>query len=205
MSIMYITMNKYDILGYIILFGLLGICLYMYLEGDTMELKCVISTVDGQKYCVRDRKEVKRAADLLAKITTQCKKLVEYMIETHPEKDSVKRLKAGFNPQKIMETLPTSEYTAYSENKGEKLAFCLNKDKQNNNDLIDEHTLMFVALHELSHIATESIGHKSDFWQNFKFILECAKESGIHDPEDYKKKPAEYCGMKIRDNPFYDA
>ena len=202
---MYTEMDKYDILGYIILFGLLAVCLYMYLEGDTMELKCVVSTVDGQKYCVRDRKEVDRAANLLAKITTQCKKLVEYIAETHPDKDCVKRLKSGFNPKKIMETLPTSEYTAYSENKGEKLAFCLNKDKKNNNDLIGEHTLMFVALHDLSHIATESVGHKSDFWQNFKFILECAKDAGIHDPEDYKKKPAEYCGMKIRDNPFYDA
>lgn len=29
-----------------------------------------------------------------------------------------------------METLPTSEYTAYSQNKGEKLAFCLNKEKK---------------------------------------------------------------------------
>lgn len=201
---MYI-MNKYDILGYIILFALLGLCIYIYTQGDTLELKCVLSTVDGNKYCVRDRKEVKRAADLLAKITNQCKKLVEYMVEKHPENGCTQRLKAGFNPQKIMETLPTSEYTAYSENKGEKLAFCLNKKKENNNDLIDEHTLMFVALHELSHVATESIGHKSDFWQNFKFILECAKEMGIHDPEDYKKKPAEYCGMKIRDNPFYDA
>jgi hypothetical protein len=201
---MYI-MDKYDILGYIILFALLGLCFYIYTQGDTLELKCVLSTVDGNKYCVRDRKEVKRAADLLAKITNECKKLVEYMIEKHPDNDCTKRLKSGFNPQKIMETLPTSEYTAYSENKGEKLAFCLNKRKSDNNDLIDEHTLMFVALHELSHVATESIGHKTDFWQNFKFILECAKEMGIHDPEDYKKKPAEYCGMKIRDNPFYDA
>jgi hypothetical protein len=198
-------MDKYDILGYVILFALLGLCLYIYTQRDTLELKCVLSTVDGNKYCVRDRKEVKRAANLLAKITNQCKKLVEFMVEKHPNNDCTKRLKAGFNPQKIMETLPTSEYTAYSENKGEKLAFCLNKTKADNNDLIDEHTLMFVALHELSHVATESIGHKSDFWQNFKFILECAKEMGIHNPEDYKKKPAEYCGMKIRDNPFYDA
>jgi hypothetical protein len=104
-----------------------------------------------------------------------------------------------------METLPTSEYTAYSENKGEKLAFCLNRVKKNNDDLIEEHTLMFVALHELSHIGTESIGHQPDFWANFKFILENAKAAGIHDPADYKESPAEYCGMRIRDNPYYDA
>ena len=31
-----------------------------------------------------------------------------------------------------METLPTSGYTAYSENKGEKIAFWLNKTKREN-------------------------------------------------------------------------
>jgi hypothetical protein len=104
-----------------------------------------------------------------------------------------------------METLPTSEYTAYSENKGEKLAFCLNRKKEDNTNLIDESTLTFVAIHELSHIATKSIGHKQEFWDNFKFLLENAKESGIHNPVDYKKNPREYCGMSIHDNPYYDS
>ena len=117
----------------------------------------------------------------------------------------VQRLKTGFNPQRVVETLPTSEFTAYSENKGEKLAFCLNPKKNENiDDLIDEHTLMFVAIHELSHVGTKSIGHKTDFWENFKFLLTEAKEAGIHDPIDYKKKPTEYCSMPIKDNPFYD-
>jgi hypothetical protein len=103
-----------------------------------------------------------------------------------------------------METLPTSEYTAYSENKGEKIAFCLNKKRKGEDQMIDEHTLMFVAIHELSHVCTKSIGHKTEFWENFKFLLENAKDAGIHDPSDYKKKPTEYCGMNINDNPFYD-
>jgi hypothetical protein len=153
---------------------------------------------------VREREKVQDAADLLAKITNKCKTLVDYCKENHLDKDCVKRLVIGFNPQKIMETLPTSEYTAYSENKGEKLAFCLNRTRKGEDNMIDEHTLMFVAIHELSHIATKSVGHKSDFWENFKFLLECAKESGIHDPADYKKSPTEYCGMKIHDSPYYD-
>ena len=71
--------------------------------------------------------------------------------------------------------------------------------------MIDEHTLMFVAIHELSHVMTKSIGHKTEFWENFKFLLGCAKESGIHEPEDYKKKPQEYCSMNISDNPYFDS
>jgi hypothetical protein len=163
-----------------------------------------VSTVDGNKYCVREREKLQDAADLLAATSEKCKKLVDYCAEKHGDRPCVKRLKSGFNPQKFMETLPTSEYTAYSENKGEKLAFCLNRTKKGEDNMIDEHTLTFVAIHELSHIATESIGHKSEFWENFKFLLECAKEAGIHTPTDYKKEPTEYCGMKIRDNPYYD-
>ena len=197
-------MNKQDILGYILIFFILGICVYIYLDTDTFQLKCIVSTVDGNKYCVRERENLQEAADLLASVTEKCKKLVLYMKEKHPDKENVKRLVDGFNPKKIMETLPTSEYTAYSENKGEKLAFCLSKKKDDSTNLIDEHTLTFVAIHELSHVATKSIGHKTEFWQNFKFLLENAKEAGIHNPEDYKKSPKEFCSMKIHDNPYFD-
>ena len=75
----------------------------------------------------------------------------------------------NFNPKKIKEILPTSTYTAYSENKGEKLAFCTTVEK-GGSKLIDENTLTFVALHELSHIATKSVGHTKEFWKNFKLV-----------------------------------
>jgi hypothetical protein len=198
-------MNKLDILGYILIGFILIILGYIYFDSASFQLKCIVSTVDGNKYCVRERGDVQKAADLLARVTDKCKKLVDYVGDKYPEKENIKRLVKGYNPKKIMETLPTSEYTAYSENKGEKLAFCLNKKKGENSNLIDEHTLTFVAIHELSHIATKSIGHKTEFWQNFKFLLENAKEAGIHSPEDYKKAPKEYCSMKIHDNPYFDA
>jgi hypothetical protein len=198
-------MDKLDVLGYTVIGFILIVCLYMYFENSGFELKCIVSTVDGNKYCVRERGKINEAADLLAKITGKCRKLVDYMKNKFPEKDNVLRLVNGFNPKQIMETLPTSEFTAYSENKGEKVAFCLNKSKNGDVDnLIDEHTLTFVAIHELSHVATKSIGHKSEFWENFKFLLENAKEAGIHDPTDYKKAPQKYCGMNIHDSPYFD-
>jgi hypothetical protein len=143
------------------------------------------------------------AANLLADVTQKMKDTVAFIKEKHPKDPRTIRLVDGFNPKRINETLPTSELTAYSENKGEKLAFCLNT-KKSESTLIDINTLTFVALHELSHIATESIGHKQDFWENFKWVLENAIEAGIYIPIDYKKKPKEYCGMKINDNPYYD-
>lgn len=200
-------MDNLDILGFFIIIFILGICAYVYLDKDSFDLKCIVSTVDGNKYCVREREKIDKAADLLAKVTEKMKSLVEYVHGKYPDKENVERLYKGFNPKQVMEILPTSSYTAYSENKGEKLAFCLNKNNKTNLDndnLIDDSTLTFVAIHELSHIATKSIGHKSEFWENFKFLLEEAKSAGIHNPVDYKKTPGEYCSLKLTDNPYYD-
>ena len=166
-------MNKSEnILGYIIIGFILIISIKMYYDNDYFQLKCIVSDVNGKKYCVRERNNLKQASNLLANITVKMEKLVQYVKEKFPEQDNVKRLVKNFNPQKIKETLPTSEYTAYSENKGEKIAFCLSsKSKTDTKNMIDENTLTFVALHELSHLATKSIGHNDEFWNNFKFFF----------------------------------
>lgn len=193
-----------NVLTYVVLVIVIIGCLYVYFENNDFDLKCIVSSVDGNKYCVRERSKLKEASNLLANVSKKCKDLVAYMDEHHGSKESVQRLVKGFDQTVIKETLPTSKFTAYSENKGEKIAFCLNKKKQNNDNLIDEHTLMFVAIHELAHVMTLSIGHKTEFWDNFKFLLENAKDAGIHQPVDYSEKPQEYCGMTISDSPYYD-
>jgi len=196
-------MEKHSIFFYIFLGFVLFLCLIIYYQSDAFDLKCIIASKDGNRYCVREREKMELAANLLADVTQKMKDTVNFIKQKHPEDPRTKRLVNGFNPKKISETLPTSELTAFSENKGEKIAFCLNKSK-NGTKLIDINTLTFVALHELSHIATESVGHKQEFWQNFKWVLQNAKEAGIYSPVDYKKYPEEYCGMTINDNPYYD-
>ena len=197
-------MDNDSILGWIMILFIVIILYKLYNDSDYFQLKCIVSTVDGDKYCVRERSNIKEASDLLAKTNTKMKKFVVYVDKKYPDKPNIRRLVKKFNPNKIVETLPTSEYTAYSENKGKKLAFCLNKEKTNNNQLIDENTLMFVALHELSHIATESIGHNKEFWDNFKFLLKEAQEAGVYNMVDYSKENTEYCGMTITDNPYFE-
>lgn len=176
----------------------------LYFNSDSFNLRCIISDVNGNKYCVRDRNKLELAADRLAHVNNNLNKLVNHLSKKYPTKDNVQRLVNGYNPKKIYETLPTSEFTAYSENKGEKLAFCLDTEKNSKGRLIDINTLMYVALHEVSHIATKSIGHNDEFWNNFKFMITEAKEINIYNPINYKKEPARYCGMNISDNPYYD-
>ena len=118
------------------------LCMKMYHDSEMFQLRCVISGVDGNEYCVRDRAKVNEAADLLAQTTNKCSKVVQLMQQKKPNHPITKRLVEGYNPQSMRETLPTSSHTAYSENKGEKMAFCLTKRKNGNpNNLIDKNTL----------------------------------------------------------------
>jgi len=195
---------KLNMFGLIIILFIILIALKLYYESDVFNLRCIVSTADGRKYCVRERNEIEKASNLLAQTTDKLSYLVENMNNRFKNRENVQRLVENFNPTTIKETLPTSEYTAYSENKGEKLAFCLNKNNNNNNNLIDQNTLMFVAIHEIAHIMTLSVGHTDEFWQNFKFLLENAVQLGIYEPIDYKINPKNYCGMNITDNPYYD-
>lgn len=197
-------MNE-DILGYIIILLVLFISYKIYIDSDIFQLKCIVSTVDGEKYCVRERKNIQNATDLLAEATKKMKTLVDYLDKKYPDEKNanVRRLVKNFNPKKIVETLPTSEYTAYSENKGKKIAFCLNKQKEDNNNLIDINTLMFVALHEMAHVASKSIGHNDEFWDNFAFLIGEAEKIQIYYPIDYSKTNGEYCGMTITSSPYF--
>jgi hypothetical protein len=198
------ALSSLDWMGYLLILVILGVCAYVYFKSDDFQLTCIVSTVDGNKYCVRERSRLQESADLLATVANKCKELVEYLKEKYPDREDVRSLAQNFQPNKIVEILPTSSYTAYSENKGEKLAFCLNVTKGGTDNLIDEHTLMFVALHECSHIFTyDEVGHTPKFWNNFKFLLEEAKSAGLHEPVDYSQTPKEYCSMKISDSPYF--
>ena len=196
----------YKMIVYAFVAIIIGFAVMYYFYGNSLHLKCIVSTIDGNKYCVRDRNKDNEmeAVNLLAKVSKKCDDLVDYVYKKHPDNAFCKQLRKKFNATKIMETLPNSEFTAFSENKGEQISFCLNPEKDRDvNNLIDEHTLTFVAIHELSHVGTKSVGHEDDFWNNFNFLLGEAKSAGIHEPRDYKKTPKKYCSMQINDNPYF--
>jgi hypothetical protein len=189
-------------LSYIIIIIIIIVLFTFYLNSDTFNLVCVIAKKNGNTYCVRDSDRIQESAELLAEATERMKQTVHSLHRKYAEDKRVQRLVKNFNSTRIVETLPTSEFTAYSENKGAKLAFCLRKHK-NEMKLVDINTLVFVTLHELTHLATESIGHQQEFWKNFKFILKHAVSEGIYESVDYSKSPEDYCGLMIDDNPLF--
>ena len=98
--------------GFIIILFIILIALKMYYDSDVFNLRCIVSTVDGKKYCVRERKNIQKASNLLARTTEKIEYLVENTGQRYPNRENVKRLVENFNPKTIKETLPTSEYTA---------------------------------------------------------------------------------------------
>jgi len=97
---------KENILCYVIIGFMLVVCLRIYYESENYNLKCIISSVDGNKYCVRDRGMLNEAADLLAQVTQKMKELVDYMKDKYPGDPDVERLVKGFNPKKLVKLYP---------------------------------------------------------------------------------------------------
>ena len=169
-------------------------------------LVTVKSTIDGQPYRVRDLKDKQEAADLLAKVRARMKKIKIHLESTFPDKPQVKRLLQRFeaNPDRILESTPDAEHTSYSVNKGEKVHLCLRQRQGGDESLVNENVMVFVALHEMAHMITDSIGHEPEFWNNFGWLLKEAEKIGAYQYQDFKAHPVRYCGTKITDQPRYD-
>ena len=177
------------------------------IQNSTYPTVSVKSSVDGNTYQVRDMPDKQEAADLLARVRQRMQKLYNYLIATYPEKLQVKQLKQNFkpDPSRISESTPDAEHTSYSVNKGESVHFCLRQRQGNNESLVKENIMIFVALHEMAHMVTPTIGHGPDFWNNFGWLLKIAEDQGIYTYEDFSAHPVSYCGVKITDSPKYDS
>ncbi len=163
------------------------------------------STIDGREYRVRDLPDKQRAADMLATLRMKLQTLMDSLVQTFPNKPQVVRLQQNFraDPQRFLESTPEAEHTSYSVNKGESVHFCL-RQRDASEQLVNMNVMMFVAIHEMAHMITKSVGHEPEFWNNFGWLLREAEQRGLYTPTDFKSHPVLYCGVTITDAPKYD-
>ena len=175
----------------------------MYFEGFSNDVDYVESQLDNRQYLVRNLPDKNDAARLLSLIRARLIKLVKYMRTKYPQDSRVHRLVKNFNPDQISESAPDSKYTSYSVNKGEKIVFCV-RQRNDKNELVDLNTMMFVAVHEMAHLMTLSIGHTKEFWENMKFLLREAlsKNLQLYRYQPFHNDPTPYCGTMITDTPL---
>lgn len=182
--------------------------------------KPIVSHVDGMAYRVHEAHSgPDKAADTLAIINSRVIAILRHLRsrylrgtagDMYPERRAaVIKLLARYNPDNLAENSPKdpSGDTAYSLDKGAIVAICLREKgaaAPPGHSIHDLDTLMFVTLHEMSHIAIDEIDHPPPFWSTFKFLLEEAEESGIYVSPDFSRSPARYCGVNVDYNPRYD-
>jgi predicted metal-dependent hydrolase len=93
----------------------------------------------------------------------------------------------------IYENIPDSNLTSFTINKGEELGFCL-KSKVTSK-FHDINLLMYVAIHEMAHVACPEVGHNNLFKKIFMFFTIEAINMGLYKKIDYESNNIEYCGM----------
>ena len=184
-----------------LLLGIISIFVYTNFIRKSLYLDKIEATVNGKKYYVRNLPDRNEAANKLASIGNSLQSLIDSLDEEEEEKGKYnKQLKESFNPDYITENIPGSTYVAYSVNKGEELSLCVRE--KDTEVFMDNNIILFVAIHELSHIMTPETGHTPLFWNNMKYLLEKASAMGIYTPTDYRKNPETYCGMEINSTPM---
>jgi hypothetical protein len=182
-------------------------CLFMVVyyvaEKWNSDLVLVTSTVDQRPYTVRNLPDKQQAADMLANARAKFETLVEKLQQHYPADKRVQLLASRFRPSAISEIAGNADakYTSYSVSKGEKIVFCL-RSRDAHQKLITLQTLMFVAIHELAHVMTVSVGHTEEFWNNMRFLLANAIVWRVYRPINYGNNPEPYCGLHITSSPL---
>lgn len=167
----------------------------------------VISNIDGNSYSVKKKfKDHQMASDILARLNAINTKVIDHMKHKYANTsraEDVEFLVENYNGDVLSEHIPrTTVNTSYVLNKGDMIKLCLRDP--NTGDFHKFQTLVFVNLHELSHLLDREYGHNIGFWRGFKTILQEAAEIGVYTPINYKYHPEKYCGLTITSNPYYN-
>lgn len=193
---------------------ILGILLAIYFIWNYIwiysEISYVNSDLDGKVYMIRRGHNksddfLKKSANTLALINSKVELLINHLDKNYSNDSNknyfINKLKANYNSYMISEAEVDPRYTTYTVDK-EDMHICLRtRDSQEN--IYDINTLMYVVLHELSHLCNYTPdgypiqGHGNEFKMIFKFLVQESIKINIYNYTDYSKFPINYCGISI--------
>jgi len=158
----------------------------------------VKSNIDNRYYQVKDNVLKQDSADLLAKVNKNILALIKHIENLDTKPAYFKNLRK-FDPDNIHENVINFD-TTYTLDKGRFIAFCLGPRNSDKLSLYDINTMMYVAIHELGHVVSNSTGHNNEFKRNFSDLLRKAINIGIYQYVDYSISPVDYCGISLTKN-----
>lgn len=191
-----------------LIFVIIGIfvTIICYFKMTNPDMTYVKSTIDNNDYLVRNVYDKQQAANTLARIRNNILKLSDNLkanINDSKNKDYAEYINLLYSKAKniiIVESTPDSKYTSYCVNKGEQIVFCLRTIKTKK-DLHDLNLMMYVVLHEISHVACPIYdNHGPLFRKIFAFICQAGIDMGMYSKIDFEGRPENYCGMMINDS-----
>ena len=176
----------------------------IYVQSINKEVKYVKSDIDNEFYLVRDLPNSQQAANMLSRIKNNMLLISAYLEKRKNNKYKkyakyISRLTKKLKYTKIHERGNDDTYTSYSVNKGEQIVFCL-RSKKDKSKIHDINLIMYVAIHEMGHVACPEYGHTKLFKELFAFLTQIAIELNIYRKIEFKQNPIEYCGLTISDS-----
>ena len=155
----------------------------------------VISSVNNKTYAVVRTGDYVAAADMLASLEDKARNFIAAASAKYPNDLTIKRIQKYWTG--TISEIPQSETIAYALEKKD-LFMCI-RDNAGNVQQLDD--LLFVLLHELSHIQNITYGHDASFWKQFKRTLEMANKLGYLEYKNYDDYSVQVCGKQINANP----
>jgi len=189
---MEIKINESILISIIIIF----IYILYFIKKNRLTL---VEANNNVKFMVYNDKNKVESANLLATLVDRMYKLRNNLINNKKNykeyEQYIDLLEKNFNNERtyIYENIPDSDLTSFTINKGEELGFCLKSKitgKFHNINL-----LMYVAIHEMAHMACPETGHGELFKKVFLFLTEKAIDMGLYTKINYEINNVEYCGM----------
>lgn len=189
-----------DVVLFVVVLAFVGFCV-IYKRG-MLDGSYVRSDLNGKEYFVQNYPNRDEAAYMLSVIDERLKILREHFLK-HPNsypqfKPYIDRFCNRSSDLFMYENSLDNDETAYTIGKGEETVICL-RSKKSLGKLHDINLVMYVALHEVSHIACPDQDHTPLFSAILRFFVDVSASIGIYQKVDYQIDPHEYCGMIVRD------
>jgi len=179
--------------------------IFIIFKFNYKDMTYIKSDIDGNLYLVRDVPDKQNAANTLAELKNRILYINKYLLDNIKTKECsgyekyIEQLNNKIQNVVIIESTADSIYTSYSVNKGEQIVFCI-RSRKDINKLHDINLMMYVVLHEMSHVACPEYGHTELFKKIFSFFAITAVKLNLYNKIDFQKSPEEYCGMIINDS-----
>lgn len=171
---------------------LIFVAVLPYRRMMSYDLVYVTSDLDGRSYLVRNGESKEESANMIAKLIRFLEKLEVHLSKERPE--YAEKLRVLLYNLNISENGKMEPGTSYSLNKGEQIVICM---RDTNGVIHDYNILVYVLLHEISHVFCDEYGHTKKFKRIFKDVTEISIKHGLYQKVDYDVTPQSYCGINI--------